>query len=302
MSRRQHICYLRKKLMAVRIWCDDSCSLFKSELKVRVQVFTNQLAGQCHKRVHEMVAESDGHLLASFCWTPERGEFFLQGSTLSSQEEDETMLSILPQRQDDERVRALQTGDQDLLERQVERNDLWLQHRKTSRSIDSFCSESVYIAQLHRRAAIIDRAFKTKVVDGLRSTLTSSSNASHAQTPPLAHSSGIETNPEHVGSIKSLRRMPISSTIGASTELSTGTDATQVGFQMHGQQVQVEVYFAPIKKQDRMREKLSRYVPPNPRCEWPLTAYITDPVRLSIVCDGPTQILEMVRWFVESQV
>jgi len=51
----------------------------------------------------------------------------------------------------------------------------------------------------------------------------------------------------------------------------------------------------------RMHEKLSKYMPPNVRCQWPLTAYISDVVRLSIVCNGPAQMLHMVRWFLQSQ-
>ena len=65
--------------------------------------------------------------------------------------------------------------------------------------------------------------------------------------------------------------------------------------------VQVEVQFAPIKRKARMHEKLSKYMPPNVRCEW-LTAYITDAVRLSLVCNGPAAMLRVIRWFLESQV
>ncbi len=41
-----------------------------------------------------------------------------------------------------------------------------------------------------------------------------------------------------------------------------------------------------------MREKLSEYAAEG--AAWPLTASILDPVRLSVICDGPQQILEVV--------
>jgi len=44
MSRKQHNHYFQDKLMGVRIWRDNSCSLFK-ELQVHVQVYMNKLAG-----------------------------------------------------------------------------------------------------------------------------------------------------------------------------------------------------------------------------------------------------------------
>ena len=55
----------------------------------------------------------------------------------------------------------------------------------------------------------------------------------------------------------------------------------------------VEVHFAPLKTVARMREKLKEYTYPHPRSLWPLCANILDPVRLSIVCDGPSSMLEV---------
>jgi hypothetical protein len=40
-----------------------------------------------------------------------------------------------------------------------------------------------------------------------------------------------------------------------------------------------------------MREKLSEYALEG--ADWPLTANIIDPVRLSVICNGPRQILEV---------
>jgi hypothetical protein len=40
-----------------------------------------------------------------------------------------------------------------------------------------------------------------------------------------------------------------------------------------------------------------RYAPPHPGAIWPLSANILDPVRLSLVADGPAHMLEVVKWF-----
>jgi hypothetical protein len=59
----------------------------------------------------------------------------------------------------------------------------------------------------------------------------------------------------------------------------------------------VEVHLAGVKAAARMREKLGKYAPPHPRARWPLSANILDPVRVSVVCGGPSQVLEAVEWF-----
>ena len=43
----------------------------------------------------------------------------------------------------------------------------------------------------------------------------------------------------------------------------------------------VEVRPAPVKRAERIREKLGEYAPPHPRGRWPLAANILDPVRCS---------------------
>jgi hypothetical protein len=63
----------------------------------------------------------------------------------------------------------------------------------------------------------------------------------------------------------------------------------------------VNVYFGPIKTQERMKEKLHEYCFPHPWSTPPLTANIRDPIRLAIACDNPSQILQLVRFFLSSQ-
>ena len=36
-----------------------------------------------------------------------------------------------------------------------------------------------------------------------------------------------------------------------------------------------------------------RYAPPHPKATWPLSANILDPVRASVVCSGPSQIIQV---------
>ena len=55
----------------------------------------------------------------------------------------------------------------------------------------------------------------------------------------------------------------------------------------------VEVHPGPVKRLSRMRAKLAEYAPPHPRGVWPLAANMLDPVRTSVVCDGPGQILQV---------
>ena len=56
---------------------------------------------------------------------------------------------------------------------------------------------------------------------------------------------------------------------------------------------------APIKTKQRMGEKLAEYAADG--FSWPLTACILDPVRVSLVCKGPSQMLEVIAWFTEHQ-
>ena len=57
----------------------------------------------------------------------------------------------------------------------------------------------------------------------------------------------------------------------------------------------VGVWAAPAKTAARMREKLAEYAAEG--AAWPLCANILDPVRASVVCAGPGQMLEVARWF-----
>eukprot|EP00277_Geminigera_cryophila_P018561 CAMPEP_0179450050 /NCGR_PEP_ID=MMETSP0799-20121207/33907_1 /TAXON_ID=46947 /ORGANISM="Geminigera cryophila, Strain CCMP2564" /LENGTH=589 /DNA_ID=CAMNT_0021243527 /DNA_START=146 /DNA_END=1916 /DNA_ORIENTATION=- len=62
----------------------------------------------------------------------------------------------------------------------------------------------------------------------------------------------------------------------------------------------VEVLHAPVKRKSRMQMKLLEYTSDrNP--EWPITGHILDPVRASVVCKGPEQLLQILGWFLEEK-
>jgi len=86
------------------------------------------------------------------------------------------------------------------------------------------------------------------------------------------------------------------------TSINSRSQASRrVSFTREGRVTHAEVFFAKVKKQVRMREKLAKYAPPYPHSQWPLTAHITDPVRLSVVCSGPSDVMQTVRLFVDTQ-
>lgn len=59
------------------------------------------------------------------------------------------------------------------------------------------------------------------------------------------------------------------------------------------------VIAAPVKTKERMREKLMEYAKRGDPMR-PLTANILDPIRTTVVCDGPRQILAAVNWFLNN--
>lgn len=66
----------------------------------------------------------------------------------------------------------------------------------------------------------------------------------------------------------------------------------------------VQVHSAPIKTRARMRDKVKCIQEEREENEeeyvLPLTGYILDPIRASVVCEGPSSILKHVEWFVRS--
>ncbi len=90
-----------------------------------------------------------------------------------------------------------------------------------------------------------------------------------------------------------------------STDLD-GPHGTQITCRFSDGMDVVEVFPAPIKTLARMQEKVLEYSAEAASTAggklgngWPQTARILDPIRSSIVCNGPTHILEAFQWFSE---
>eukprot|EP00277_Geminigera_cryophila_P026595 CAMPEP_0179470826 /NCGR_PEP_ID=MMETSP0799-20121207/51181_1 /TAXON_ID=46947 /ORGANISM="Geminigera cryophila, Strain CCMP2564" /LENGTH=183 /DNA_ID=CAMNT_0021278075 /DNA_START=175 /DNA_END=723 /DNA_ORIENTATION=+ len=141
-------------LMKARVWRDESDDLFK-KLKVHVQVFMNQLAASCHERVRNLKTMPDGQSLCIFRWT-KRPKC---PGTLEDErvEEDDDCV-----RQDDESVQAVRWQLADSQEQAFEAAHpavrLLLQPSPCSMEAD----EGVFNSQLHRRARLLNLAFKSK--------------------------------------------------------------------------------------------------------------------------------------------
>jgi hypothetical protein len=105
------------------------------------------------------------------------------------------------------------------------------------------------------------------------------------QEPDISSSAGPPRSRPHVDRTDSYQSVSRSS-----ESMGQGLPVDYVRMGAH---IQAEVFFAPVKTQERMREKTSCYAPPYPRSQWPLTAHITDPVRLAIVCSGPYDMMEV---------
>jgi hypothetical protein len=314
--------------MAVHLWQANSFSLFK-DFKIPVEEMMTLLADECFQRFKSIQNEPWGQEVCDFCWNLQRGEFSFKSEARcddSVQEIDDVM------RQDDENVQAIRWSERDVAEKSYEK-------RKKLRRVcnkDLGADESVFISQLKRSAFLLDRAFKRKVVETLESSsqaiiISQSQATGHAKTTQERYTDfksmvWRERNEDYdfaswlddgggdsddLSSVKSEndtvmgRFSPTSSSDGtapSTIELqeSTGCVTVRVGaFQEEPDQV--KVYFAQIKTKKRMEEKLKKYVFPHAWSTWPLAANIRDPIRLSIACDNPGHLLQIVRLFLSSQ-
>ena len=127
--------------------------------------------------------------------------------------------------------------------------------------------EDVFIAQLTARARLLDAEFQARVLLAVR-----------AHAVP----SDAQPTPAFRPSVRSGGEALICSFAGGVTGL-------------------IAVHAAPPKRAVRIREKLGKYAAPDPRAVWPLCANILDPVRVSLVCEGAAQMLEVLSWFTQGE-
>ena len=115
---------------------------------------------------------------------------------------------------------------------------------------------------------------------------TDSTAAAHTGVAPAeqhAESSESKSNQTH----SPRESHSFSLTTGSSRGRPVAREATCI---FNGGLGKVSVFPGPIKGILRMAEKLSEYAVEG--AEWPLCAQILDPVRTTVVCSGPAQILE----------
>ena len=131
--------------------------------------------------------------------------------------------------------------------------------------------EDVFIAQLAGRARLLDAEFQEHVLRVVRA---------HA-------AEGTASAPSKVGS-SAMAGRKASTRACAEVRCRSGGASSEFSVWVHP---------APPKGTARMREKLAKYVLPHPMAIWPLSSNILDPVRASLVCDGPEHMLEVLSWF-----
>ena len=132
--------------------------------------------------------------------------------------------------------------------------------------METFLDEEVFIAQLSLRARLLNIEFQQAVLRVLQNR-ASVSPSMYECAPKLESERSTKINCRFLDSEHEI----------------------------------VEVHFAPPKTGARMREKLKKYCYPHPKAVWPLCANIVDPVRISIVCKGSSQIVQVLAWFTEHE-
>jgi len=183
-------------------------------------------------------------------------------------------------------------------------------------------AETVYIAQLHRRALILNLAFQDSLaqtvtdnafvpeignaVEELEKLLQSVNRtlAGAAVLTTVTSERGLEVSqalkPDNMETTESVSKESATtskilnkSSTNVFEETTSNLVSVDYQFMRNGQQSRVQIMLAPIKKKAQMREKFNKYVLPNPRCEWPLTAYIADPFAFPSCATDPPKCL---RW------
>jgi hypothetical protein len=168
-------------------------------------------------------------------------------------------------------VGAIRVGDVDKKEALLQKKSLCqLIPLKQRGSISGFglkLDEEVFLAQLALRAKLLNAEFQQEVARV------------------------VEAHGNHVNSSKRLLKLVDTNTCRVTTMACVFEEGLS----------NVEIHTAAPKTINRMREKLLKYAHPHPKSVWPFCANILDPVRVSIVCRGSSQILQVLAWFLEQQ-
>lgn len=125
--------------------------------------------------------------------------------------------------------------------------------------------EEIFVVQLNTRSRILNDGFHRAVMDVL-----------------LSHCTGLDA----LNSCSSRETRPVEETV-----------VHELRCIFREGPGNVKVHLARVKSVSRMREKLREYAPPNPKGTWPLCCNILDPVRLCLVCQGPSHMVQVAEWF-----
>ena len=193
-------------------------------------------------------------------------------------------------------VRAIRISEEDIAEGQLRFSSKQPSSHSplppTPTLLATLGEEEVFLAQLSSRAMLLNVEFQAKVLDVVnghaapprnddgRSTVEVDAAAAMSNQVMAASSRGHFLT----GSVSTLPR-----------------EASKVLCRFDCGEGSVVVHTAPPKGVARMREKMLENAPPHPQGRWPLSANILDPVRVSIVCCGSDQVMQVARWFTEGE-
>ena len=160
--------------------------------------------------------------------------------------------------------------------------------------------EDIFVTQLFRRATLLNNAFQS----GVRETLLRH-QVWHGSGASLDSLSDAPSQFERTATLNDADEIHIdivykrsykgSHDSSRSLNLKDDTMEERIKCQFKSHTAFIGLFPAPVKTVARMLEKVAEYA--QNKDTWPYSANILDPVRASIVCDGPNEILETFAWF-----
>ncbi len=190
--------------------------------------------------------------------------------------------------------------------------------------------EEIFISQIRQRAQLLDEAFQQRLVALIqshsvkegwaaetkrveddqgctRSSSPSTINNTRAALPERSHIHRQwlwgKTSSCCFSNYMATRIEEVSAAAGHTWDTtsvsSTGAEVLCAFCSAGSELGLVIVHPAQPKSMERMREKVAEYA--SDCAEWPRTACILDPIRASVVCETPGQMLEVASWFLKQQ-
>ncbi|EKX41334.1 hypothetical protein GUITHDRAFT_112545 [Guillardia theta CCMP2712] len=265
-ERYQRHAYFKRKVAILNVWREDP-NLF-DRLRSLAMELMDESAHDCEERCKQLYEEESMQVLLGLqdMHHGQQQDDEIGGQQPYASEDDGELRSdVARDRQKD--MGLLRQDDDDVRAIRIddgERVNAQFLFQRMRRSGNLHClDEGVFITQLRARAQLLNLSFHRAVIDVL--SLHCSSPFSISSSATLRGSRVI---------------------LNCDFEEGAG---------------EVQIHLARPKTCSRMAEKLREYAPPNRKSRWPLTANILDPVRLSVVCHGTSQIVQVARWFMEQE-